>query len=130
MKQALIALAGTGVLALGLIAGSFAFYGGMPGVQAMSFMDGLPMLHNGHGAMHGGHAHHNMDCPYVDDMSGGMMPHGNHHQMTNGDSDCPFSDEMPANSMRMGMHHDNGHHDRQMMNVDRECPMMAKSANQ
>lgn len=135
MKQSLLALAGTGILAIGLIAGSLAVTGGIPGVQAMSFMHSIPMLHNAHGAMHGDSAHHDMarhdmDCPYMDETPGGMMSRGNLHQMMNDDMKCPFSDRMPDNAMSMGMHGDNGHHARQMMDSDRECPLVAKHTKQ
>lgn len=130
MKRTLLALTGTGILALGLIAGSFALTAGIPGVQAMSFIEGIPMLHNGHNSMHGGSGHHDMDCPYMDDMQAGMMSRGNPHQMMNDETDGPFPAETPGNSMHRGMHDNIGHHGRHMMRADRDCPHMAEHANQ
>jgi hypothetical protein len=139
MQRSLFALTGAALLVVTLLAGSFMLNGGIPGVHAMGLTDAFSLMHSGTQ----GHMHGDGECPYLDEMPGGMM-HRSMHGHMHGDRECPYRDEMPhgmmhsntggnqarsdvecphgAGMMHRGMHGNGGHHNRAMMGTSGDCP--------
>jgi hypothetical protein len=144
MQRSLFALTGAALLVVALLAGSFMLNVGIPGVHAMGLTDAFSLMHSGtHGHMHG-----DGECPYLEEMPGGMMHRGMHGHMY-GDGECPYQDEMPGGMMHRGMGNDQmrsdvdcphadgmmqrgmrgnrGHHNHSMMGNSGNCPFASRN---
>jgi hypothetical protein len=144
MQRSLFALTGAALLVVALLAGSLMLNVGIPSVHAMGLTDAFSLMHSGtHGHMHG-----DGECPYLEEMPGGMMHHGMHGQMY-GNGECPYQDAMPSGMMHRGsgdnqtrgnidcphgdgmmhrgMRGNSGHYNHSMMGNSGNCPFASRN---